>query len=255
MAQRKSAPADVDPALCAALIDRIVAIANVPQRSGSFEHLGTDLLLAMGYGGGRKDAAIRLGRSGDGGVDAVIRLDPLGLDLLYLQAKCYKPDHLVDVATVRDFSGSLDAKKMSRGVPRRTNVGWIEPVLLEHEFPIGAGQKTIRARLGFPRSIEDGREWACSFQITGWKNSKIRVAHGVDALQALLNAAAAIRKSLDSVKGIHSGNEPYEFVFPRVIPVSYGLEFHRHLCNILDEEISKKEQQLSRKRLSRKKRS
>ena len=59
---------------------------------------------------------IRLGRSGDGGVDAVIRLDPLGLDLLYLQAKCYKPDHRVDVAAVRDFSGSLDAKTFSRGV-------------------------------------------------------------------------------------------------------------------------------------------
>ena len=55
----------------------------------------------MGYGGGRRDAALHLGRS-HGGVDAVIRLDPLGLDLLYLQAKRYKPDHRVDVATVRD---------------------------------------------------------------------------------------------------------------------------------------------------------
>jgi hypothetical protein len=36
----------------------------------------------------------------------VIRLDPLGLDLLYLQAKRYEPDHLVDVATVRDVSAA-----------------------------------------------------------------------------------------------------------------------------------------------------
>jgi restriction system protein len=37
------------------------------------------------------------------------------------QAKCYKPDHLVDVAMVRDFSGSLDDKKMSRGVLMTTS--------------------------------------------------------------------------------------------------------------------------------------
>ena len=96
-------------------------MAHGPQGSAAFEQLGIDLLLAMGYGGGRRDAALRLGRSGDGGVDAVIRLDPLGLDLLYLQAKCYRPDHLVDVAAVRDFSGSLDAKKFSRGVLMTTS--------------------------------------------------------------------------------------------------------------------------------------
>ena len=121
VARRDSAAPDVDAALCATLIDRILAIAHGPQGSAAFEQLGIDLLLAMGYGGGRRDAAIRLGRSGDGGVDAVIRLDPLGLDLLYLQAKCYKPDHRVDVAAVRDFSGSLDAKTFSRGVLMTTS--------------------------------------------------------------------------------------------------------------------------------------
>jgi hypothetical protein len=131
---------------------------------------------------------------------------------------------------------------------------WIEPVLLQHEFQIGAGQKTILARLGFPRPVESGREWACSFQLSGWRDNKIRIAHGVDGLQALLIAATAIRKSLDRVKDISSGNEPYECVFPRIVPISYGLEFHRYLCNLLDEEIGRKEKQLSRKRLSRQKR-
>ena len=41
----------------------------------------------MGYGGSRDDAAERLGRSGDEGVDGVIREDKLGLDLIYVQAK------------------------------------------------------------------------------------------------------------------------------------------------------------------------
>ena len=57
----------------------------------------------------------------------MIRLDPLGLDLLYLQAKRYKPDHRVDVATVREFSGSLDAKKFSRGVLMTTFTKGAEP--------------------------------------------------------------------------------------------------------------------------------
>jgi len=46
----------------------------------------------------------------------VIRLDPLGLDRVYLQAKCYRPDAAIDAGMVRDFSGSLDARKTSRGV-------------------------------------------------------------------------------------------------------------------------------------------
>jgi restriction system protein len=106
-------------ALCDALIDRILAIE--PGRSGFFEHLVMDLLVAMGYGGGRKGAAILLGRTGDGGVDAVIELDPLGLDLLYAQAKCYRRDNPIDVGMVRDFSGSLDDKKTSRGVLMTTS--------------------------------------------------------------------------------------------------------------------------------------
>ena len=52
----------------------------------------------------------------DRGVDVVIALDPLGLDLLYAQAKCYRPDNAIDVGLVRDFSGSLDDKKSARGV-------------------------------------------------------------------------------------------------------------------------------------------
>lgn len=46
-----------------------------------------DVLRAIGYGGSRDDAANRLGQSGDGGVDGVIREDRLGLDQIYVQAK------------------------------------------------------------------------------------------------------------------------------------------------------------------------
>jgi restriction system protein len=54
-----------------------------------FEGLIIELLVKMGYGGSRPDAAAQLGRSGDGGVDGVINEDRLGLDRVYLQAKRY----------------------------------------------------------------------------------------------------------------------------------------------------------------------
>jgi len=81
-----------------------------------FETLVIDVLLAMGYGGRRRDLAARLGRCGDGGVDGVIAQDELGLDLIYVQAKRLKPNTTVALGDVRDFAGSLDAHHASKGV-------------------------------------------------------------------------------------------------------------------------------------------
>ena len=52
-----------------------------------FEHLVVELLVKMGYGGSRKDAGERVGQSGDGGIDGIIKEDRLGLDTIYIQAK------------------------------------------------------------------------------------------------------------------------------------------------------------------------
>ena len=52
-----------------------------------FEHLVVDVLVAMGYGGSQLDAAQVVGKSGDGGIDGVIKEDRLGLDMVYVQAK------------------------------------------------------------------------------------------------------------------------------------------------------------------------
>ena len=81
-----------------------------------FEDLVIDLLLAMGYGGRRPDLARSLGRSGDGGVDGVVRRDSLGLDVVYVQAKRYRPGTAVAISAVRDFAGALDAHKADKGV-------------------------------------------------------------------------------------------------------------------------------------------
>lgn len=80
-----------------------------------FERLIVELLLAMGYGC-REDLARHLGRSGDGGVDGAVPLDVLGLDVVYIQAKRYRPGSSVPVSAVREFAGSLDGRKARKGV-------------------------------------------------------------------------------------------------------------------------------------------
>ncbi len=81
-----------------------------------FEELVIDVFVAMGYGTRRRDLARRLGRSSDGGVDGLIWADELGLDLIYLQAKRLKPGNAVPISEVRDFAGSLDAHRASKGI-------------------------------------------------------------------------------------------------------------------------------------------
>jgi restriction system protein len=46
-----------------------------------------ELLLRMGYGGSRADAAQAIGKTGDEGLDGIIKEDRLGLEIIYLQAK------------------------------------------------------------------------------------------------------------------------------------------------------------------------
>jgi restriction endonuclease Mrr len=59
---------------------------------------------------------IALGKSGDGGVDGVIDQDSLGLDRVYIQAKRYAQDNPVGSPAIRDFSGSLDMRRATKGV-------------------------------------------------------------------------------------------------------------------------------------------
>jgi restriction system protein len=52
-----------------------------------------DLIVATGYGGGSREHVVqRVGKSGDEGIDGIINENPLGLDVLYLQAKKYAAD-------------------------------------------------------------------------------------------------------------------------------------------------------------------
>ena len=79
-----------------------------------FERLVVQLLVAMGYGGSVSDAGKAVGRSGDDGIDGIIKQDRLGLSNIYIQAKRW--NNTVPGEVVRAFAGSLALKKASRGV-------------------------------------------------------------------------------------------------------------------------------------------
>ncbi|HEY1452909.1 MAG TPA: restriction endonuclease [Roseiarcus sp.] len=81
-----------------------------------FERLIVDLLVRMGYGGGRAEMGRALGRVGDGGVDGVIKEDELGLDVVYVQAKRLDPNKAVPLCEVRDFVGGLEGHRATKGV-------------------------------------------------------------------------------------------------------------------------------------------
>ena len=80
-----------------------------------FEKAVVDLLWAMGYGGDKGEKQ-HVGRSGDGGIDGIIRQDALGLSNVYIQAKRYADTNKVGDPEIRNFMGSLDAHGATLGV-------------------------------------------------------------------------------------------------------------------------------------------
>lgn len=79
-----------------------------------FERLVVDLLVRMGYGGNRRDAAQAVGRSGNGGIDGLINEDRLGLDVIYIQAKRW--EGTVGRPEIQKFAGALQGNRARKGV-------------------------------------------------------------------------------------------------------------------------------------------
>jgi restriction system protein len=80
-----------------------------------FERLVVLLLTTMGYGGSLVDAGKAIGKSGDGGIDGVIKEDKLGLDLLYIQAKRWD-NSSVGRPEIQKFVGALHGKRARKGI-------------------------------------------------------------------------------------------------------------------------------------------
>jgi restriction system protein len=84
--------------------------------SGFFERLVVELLVNMGYGGSRQDAAKAVGQRGDEGIDGIIDEDRLGLDNIYIQAKKWEKSTNIGRPEIQKFVGALSGKKARKGI-------------------------------------------------------------------------------------------------------------------------------------------
>jgi restriction system protein len=81
-----------------------------------FERLVVELLVKMGYGGSIKDAGKAMGKSGDEGIDGTIKEDKLGLDIIYIQAKRWRPGNVVGRPEIQKFVGALAGQGAKKGI-------------------------------------------------------------------------------------------------------------------------------------------
>jgi len=124
------------------ILDRIL------EQSPEFlEQLILRLLAAMRYGGGDAESWTVTGRSGDGGLDGMIKEDALGLAKIYVQAKKYSRETTVQSRDVREFAGALDATGTDKGVFVTTS-----------SFPPSAGKYVAQSRKRIV--LIDGQELA-----------------------------------------------------------------------------------------------
>jgi len=79
-----------------------------------FERLVIEVIVKMGYGGTRKDAGKAIGKSGDGGIDGIIKEDKLGLDAIYIQAKRW--ENTVGRPEIQKFVGALTGQRAKKGL-------------------------------------------------------------------------------------------------------------------------------------------
>ena len=93
--------------------DRVYAIINeqladdllaevLNQTPAFFEQLVVDLMKAMNYGEGFVTKY-----SGDDGIDGIIHEDQLGFNLIYIQAKRWKPDVTICKPELQKFAGAM----------------------------------------------------------------------------------------------------------------------------------------------------
>ena len=105
--------AEAHQALLQSLADELLAQVKAAT-PGFFEQLVVDLMLAMGYGGSRKEAGKATQATNDNGIDGIIKEDKLGLDVIYLQAKRWT--NTVHRPEIDKFIGALTRQRARKGV-------------------------------------------------------------------------------------------------------------------------------------------
>jgi restriction system protein len=105
--------AEAHQALVQSLADELLAQVRAATPT-FFEQLVVDLMLAMGYGGSRKEAGKATQLTNDDGIDGIIKEDKLGLDVIYLQAKRW--NNTVHRPEIDKFIGALTRQRARKGV-------------------------------------------------------------------------------------------------------------------------------------------
>lgn len=99
-----------------ALAEDLLAII-MEHNPNFFERLVVDLLLKMGYGSSIESAGLVVGKSGDEGIDGIIREDKLGFSSIYIQAKRWDPaTTTVGRPDIQKFVGALAGQDASKGL-------------------------------------------------------------------------------------------------------------------------------------------
>ncbi len=88
----------------------------IKQSPTFFEQLVVELLVKMGYGGSIKEAGKAIGKTNDEGIDGTIKEDRLGLDIIYIQAKRWKPGNVVGRPELQKFVGALAGQGAKKGI-------------------------------------------------------------------------------------------------------------------------------------------
>lgn len=142
---------DINAALAGDLLELVLQ-----QSPEFFEKLVVDLLLAMGYGDSRTESGTVTKRTGDGGIDGIIREDKLGFDSIYIQAKRWAVTRSVGAPDLQAFVGALTGLGASKGLFITTS-----------RFSSGA-KKYAETIHGVKLVLVDGEELA-----------QLMIAHGV----------------------------------------------------------------------------
>lgn len=79
-----------------------------------FEKIVVEVLVKMGYGGSLRDAGKAIGKTGDEGIDGIIKEDRLGLDIIYIQAKRW--DNTIGRPEIQKFAGALQGQRAKKGI-------------------------------------------------------------------------------------------------------------------------------------------
>lgn len=97
------------------LVDEL--LSEVMRKSPDFfEKLVVDLLVKMGYGGEFENAGTVTKRSGDEGIDGIIREDKLGFNQIYVQAKRWDIGTTIGRPEIHRFYGALAGQGATKGL-------------------------------------------------------------------------------------------------------------------------------------------